>query len=76
MPVFFLWHCDSVLQFHCSVSFRSMLFHLEFFCILIFLLLSTSVVQEVQFEKHLDLALNFHVRMMIDSLALSKRTNC
>ena len=51
----FLWHCDSVLRLNCFVSFRSMLFHLEFFCILIFWLLSTSVVQEVQLRNTLIL---------------------
>jgi len=59
------------------------------FCVISFYVISFGILLYINFfvaiyqcrsgspiEKHLDLALNFHVRMMIDSLALSKRTNC
>ncbi len=52
-----------------------MLFYLELFCILIFLVAIYQCRSGKPIEKYLDLALNFHVRMMIDSLVLSKRTD-
>ena len=63
--------CDSIVLCHFILCYFIWNSSVYYFFVAIYQCRSGSPI-----EKHLYLALNFHVRMMIDSLALSKRTNC
>jgi len=73
MQVFFLWHKLRCCDWICCVSFYSVSFLSEYS--VYYILCCYQCCSGNTIERHLDLALDNHVRMMVNSLDLSERVD-